>query len=116
MELRLKIVSILIGLLLMVFIINLVRTRKLREEYSFLWLSMGAMVFLLAVWPNFLIFISRLIGVIFPVSTLFFFGLLFLILISLHYSIKISALTNQVKDLAQEIALLKNRTEELEEG
>jgi hypothetical protein len=42
---------------------------------------------------------------------LFIFGLLFLMLISLHYSIQISKLSHQVKELAQQLALLKEEGE-----
>jgi hypothetical protein len=61
---------------------------------------------------NLLLFLSHLLGATVPVLTLFFFSILFLALIALYYSVKISTLSDQVKVLAQEIALLRGRVEE----
>ncbi|MBI5789491.1 MAG: DUF2304 domain-containing protein [Candidatus Schekmanbacteria bacterium] len=107
MPFRQKIVAILISLFILGIIIELVRRRKLREEYSWLWLLTGVTLLVFSVWYDLLVAITHLIGAVLPTSTLFFFGLIFLILINLHYSLKISQLTNQVKNLAQKIALLE---------
>ena len=56
-----------------------------------------------------LLWVTQLIGAGLPTSTLFLFGLLFLILISIHYAVKISSLTMQMKNLHQELAMLKDR-------
>ncbi|MBI3008272.1 MAG: DUF2304 domain-containing protein [Candidatus Omnitrophica bacterium] len=106
---RQKLFAILISIGLILVIVDLVRRRKLREEYSWLWLMSGAVIFILAVWYDLLAAIGNFIGVIVPTSTLFFFGLIFLVLISLHFSVKVSSLTNQVKKLAQELAMLEER-------
>lgn len=115
MPLRQKIFAIIISLTLLVFIIELVRRKKLREEYSWLWLLTGAVILILALWYDLLQGITYLIGARLPTSTLFFLGLVFLILIAIQFSVKVSELNNQVKNLAQENGLLKNRVEELEE-
>ena len=112
---RQKIFAIIISLTLLIFIIELVRRKKLREEYSWLWLLTGAMILILALWYDLLQGITHLIGAGLPTSTLFFLGLVFLILIAIQFSVKVSELNNQVKNLAQENGLLKNRVEELEE-
>jgi len=66
----------------------------------------------LVVWYDLLIFITGVIGAVLPTTTLFLFGLLFLILIALHYSVKISALTDQVRRLAQDLAILRQESTE----
>ena len=73
------------------------------------------MILILALWYDLLQGITHLIGAGLPTSTLFFLGLVFLILIAIQFSVKVSELNNQVKNLAQENGLLKNRVEELEE-
>jgi len=115
MPLRQKLFAIIISLFLLVFIIELVRRKKLREEYSWLWLLTGTIILILALWYDMLQWITHLIGASLPTSTLFFLGMVFLILIAIHFSVKVSALNTQVKNLAQENGLLKNRIEELEE-
>jgi hypothetical protein len=115
MPLQQKIFAIIVSVALLVFIIELVRRKRLREEYSWLWLLTGAIILILALWYDLLQWVTQLIGAALPTSTLFFLGLVFLILISIQFSVKVSELHNQVKNLVQEMGLLKNRIEELGE-
>ncbi len=115
MPLQQKIFAIIVSVALLVFIIELVRRKRLREEYSWLWLLTGAIILILALWYDLLQWVTQLIGAGLPTSTLFFLGLVFLILISIQFSVKVSELHNQVKNLVQGMGLLKNRIEELEE-
>jgi hypothetical protein len=48
-----------------------------------------------------------------PTTTLFIFGILFLVLISLHFAIKISLLSDEVKNLAQKISLIEAQIDQL---
>lgn len=106
-----KIFAIIASILLMLLVVELVRRRRLREEYSWLWVLTGGVIILLVVWYDLLLFITHLIGAVAPTTTLFIFGLLFLMIISLNYSIQISRLSHQVKEMAQQLALLKGRIE-----
>jgi hypothetical protein len=107
MSIRVKIVAMVISIGVMLLIIELVRRRKLREEYSWLWLMTGSGILLLALWFNLLKWITHLVGAITPSSTIFLFAFLFLIFISLHFSVVISKLTDRNKELAQRYALLE---------
>lgn len=113
---RLQVCVIFLSAIILVGIIDLVRRRKLREEYSFLWLVMGFGLLVLAAFPDILNTLSHIVGIMLPVNTLFFIGLLFVFLICLYFSLRISSLTNQVKNLMQEVALLearlRNKTEQ----
>ncbi len=112
MFLHQKIFAVIASFLIMAIVIELVRRRKLREEYSWLWLLTGAVIVVLVIWYDLLVIVTRLIGAIAPTTTLFIFGLLFLMLISLHYSIQISKLSYQVKEMGQQLALLRGRVED----
>lgn len=106
MPMRQKIFALLLSIGILILIVELVRRRRLREEYSWLWMLTGCVMILLILWYDVLVALTHVIGAVLPTSTLFLFGLIFLMLISLHFSVKISALANQMKDLAQQIALL----------
>ena len=108
---RQKIFAIIASLLIVLLVVELVRRRKLREEYSWLWLLTGGSIILLVGWYDLLLFVTHLIGAIVPTTTLFIFGLLFLMLISLHYSIQISKLSQQVREMAQQLAMLRGQVE-----
>jgi hypothetical protein len=62
---------------------------------------------MLVLWYDLLLLLTNLIGAVTATTTLFIFGILFLILITLHFAVKISSLTNQVKNLAQKLSLLE---------
>ena len=108
---RLKIFVILLGLAIFLGIIELVRRRKLREEYSFIWLMTGFVFVLLAMESDVLTFFSELVGIALPVNTLFFLALIFMMLLCLYFSLRISALSTQVKNLAQKLALLEAKND-----
>jgi hypothetical protein len=116
MPLKQQIFAIFISIALLILVIELVRRRKLREEYSWLWLLTGIIILLFASWYDLLVYVTRLIGAGLPTSTLFFFSLVFLFLIAIQFSIRISQLANQIKNLVQENGLLKKRIDELEEN
>jgi hypothetical protein len=87
-------------------ILELVRRRRLREEYAWLWLLTGAMMLVLVVWYRLLLFVTWVIGAVLPGTTLLLFSSLFLLALAIHYSVIISRLTVQVTKLAQELAIL----------
>ena len=112
MEMKPRFVALAVSVVLVVLIVELVRRRKLREEYSWLWLSLSLAMFVLALWPGFLRFVTGLIGAVLSTSTLFFFALLFLMLINIQFSVEISSLRTQVKNLGQQIAISKETVED----
>jgi hypothetical protein len=88
-------------------LLELIRRRRVREEYAWLWLFTGILMILLVTWPALLRLITRLIGAAAPLTTLLIFSTIFLLAIAVHYSVIISNLTTQVKNLSQELALLE---------
>tara|TARA_B100000315_G_C14572519_1_gene586325 strand:- start:1301 stop:1657 length:357 start_codon:yes stop_codon:yes gene_type:complete len=107
MFIKINLLAIVLGITIFIVIIELVRRRKLREEYSWLWLLTGSVIITLAIFYNLLFDITELIGAENPISTLFFFSTIFLILLCLQFSVQISKFTNQIRKLAQELAILK---------
>jgi hypothetical protein len=98
---------------LLILIIALVRNRKLRKEYSFLWILLGLAGPLIVFWNEPLRFFSNILGIFAPSNMLFLFAIVFLVILSLYFSVKISSLTNHVKILMQEIVLLKDSAKAL---
>jgi len=104
-------VQLIVGALSLVLIFltfELIRKGRLREEYSILWLTTGLAIFLFTLWPEFFLsqFFSRVTG-IFYLSAIVLIAFLFLLLIVFHFSVVISRLTHQNKELAQRYALLE---------
>ncbi len=113
MPIRNKMVALVVSIGLLLLILELVRRRKLREEYSWLWVLTASTILLLTAWFGLLKWITALIGAIVPASTIFMLAFLFLIFISLHFSVVISKLTNRNIELAQRYALLELELNEI---
>ncbi len=111
---RLQVFVIVLGLLIFFGIIELVRRRKLREEYSFIWLITGFFFILFALDSDLLLILSNIVGIAVPANSLFFMSIIFIFLLCLYFSLRISALTTQVKNLAQQLSLLQTRTAQRE--
>ncbi len=111
---RIRIIAIFICIFLLAYVFELVRRKHLNEEYSLGWLVTGSLMLVLSISEDLLIWISDLVGATLFTSTLFFSGLVFLMIICLHFSIRISALTNQVRTLTQHLGILDYEKRTLE--
>jgi hypothetical protein len=106
-----RVLAIFLSLLLVATVLMLVRRRTLREEYTPIWLGVAGGIALLSVWSSLLHALTRAIGAWTPSSALFFFGQIFLVAICLNYAVRLSKLTVQVKNLSQELAVLRGQVE-----
>jgi hypothetical protein len=96
----------------LIVVVELIRRGQLKERYSLLWLLAGTVLLVLSASRELLEYISHLIGIYYPPSFLFLLAFLFLLLISLHFSVVVSGLSEKNKKLAQEIALLRQEVRE----
>ena len=110
---RPQILVIISGIVLLIFVLELVRRRRLREEYSWIWLLTAIGYLAVAVVPGLIEWIARGIGSVRPTSVFAFLGLFFLFLVSIQFSVQISRLAEQNKDLAQQIAILDSELRRL---
>jgi uncharacterized protein DUF2304 len=107
------IVGVIASLVLLVAIFELIRSRRLRERYALLWLLTGLVLLALSGWRGGLNTIAGWAGIeTYPPAILFAAGLLFVVLVLLHYSTVISRLSDQNTVLAQRVALLEARLTE----
>ncbi len=110
---RQTIVAIALAVSMLIVVVELVRKRKLREEYSFLWVGTAVILIVLALKQDLILELSKLFGAAESSSTLFFLALVFLMLLCLQFSVRLSRLTFRNKALIQRIALLEQDMEEL---
>lgn len=115
LEHKLQVVAIIASLGLLGFVLELIRRKRLKEEYSLLWLFMGSIFLFLSIWRGGLEVIANLVGVDYPPSALLMILLLGVFGILMHYSTVISKLTEKNKELVQEISLLKHDFENLKD-
>lgn len=108
--LRVSIVASIAAILLILVVLELIRSRRLHERYALLWLVTGVVLLVLSAWRGGLNTIAGWFGVTgYPPAVLFAVATLFILIVLLHYSTVISRLTDQSSILAQRVALLEER-------
>jgi hypothetical protein len=111
--LKVSIAATFASLLLVLAVFELIRSRRLQERYALLWLLTGVVLVVLSAWRGGLNTIAGWLGVRgYPPAVLFAVGLLFVIVVLLHYATVISRLSNQNVILAQRLALLETSLNE----
>jgi hypothetical protein len=109
---RVSITAAIAAVILLLVVLELIRSRRLQERYALLWLLTGVVIFVLAVWRSLLGKASDLVGIAYPPSALFILAAFFILLVLLHYSTVISRLAEQNTTLAQRLALLEHELEQ----
>lgn len=102
---RTQVVAIVASVVLLLFVLHLVRRKKMAVEYSVLWLVISLGMLVLSIWFGLLEDLTVLIGAVVPSSTLFFFALLVVSMLLMHFSIRVSALERKLTTLTQEVGL-----------
>lgn len=115
--LRVAIAASIASILLILIVFELIRSRRLRERYALLWLATGVVLLILSAWRGGLNTIADWVGVsTYPPAVLFAVAIVFILAVLLHYSTVISQLSDRSTILAQRVALLEQRQEEIVSG
>src|SRR5690349_9669754 len=101
------------SVLALILVLELVRRRQLREEYSLLWLGTAFAMLLVSAWRDLPHGLSALVGIVYPPNLLFLLAALFTLLLLLYFSTVITRLSQENKEIAQELALLRHEVESL---
>ncbi|MEM6797256.1 MAG: DUF2304 domain-containing protein [Acidobacteriota bacterium] len=102
-----RLLGMVTAFLLLSAVLYLVRRRSLGEEYTPIWVLAAVGTAVVSLWQTPITLLSRAVGAWSHTSTLFFFSQVFLVGLCLFYAVRLSRLTLQVKNLSQEIALLR---------
>ena len=101
------------AVLLALYVLDLVRRRRLSEEYSLLWVIATAVIAILGFSTPILLWITHLLGMLGAASTVFAFGLAFAVAMLLYLSIKLSRLGFENHMLSRELGLLRHELEQM---
>ena len=116
MSLRAHVSLAILVALAIVGIIVLVRRRHLKAKYSLLWLSLGAVMVVIAAVPGLLDWTAERLGIWYQPTLLILLGLSLLLLIVVHFSYELTRSENRTRELAEQLALLRLRVTELEQS
>jgi hypothetical protein len=102
-------------LVLFLFVLGLVRRRKIGERFAVLWLGISFVLLLLSsVGYPYLFRVAQLVGVPYPPSALFFLAISGLTLLIINLFTWVSKLNDRTRILTQQIALLSDKIDHLQ--
>lgn len=110
---RLQIIAISSALVFMFFIFRLISKGKLREEYSFIWIICTCLLLLFSIWRNGLDVIANMLGVYYAPSLIFMGAIFAIVVFLVHLSVVNSKQHKQIKELTQDMALLKHQLDKV---
>ncbi len=113
MELLLQIILIVGTSVFFVYIINMVRLRRLELRYTLLWLFTSVSFIVMAIFPGIIEWIAQILHIKEPVNALFLITLFFLILIIFSLTVAIGVKSRSITTLTQEIGIMKLQMSEL---
>lgn len=100
-------IILLVGIvLLLLFILNMIRKRKLELKYSLVWLIVLLLLLIIALSPEKLQEIATSLGIYSPINMIFFLGFVFSLAIIFVLTITVSRLSARIRRLAQIVAQL----------
>lgn len=95
------------------YLIKMITKNKLELKYALLWLFLGIILFLMVFIPDSVLVIAELLRIDTPTNALFLFGILILLAITFSLTVALSRATNKIKDLAQEVGIIKYEFEKI---
>jgi hypothetical protein len=111
-----QLVSVGVSAALLVTIIELVRRRRLTEDYSFIWIVSAVALLALSLWRNLLDLAASALGVHYPPAVLLLVLTFFVVIVSLYFSVVISRHRKDIERLVEELALLEAEVRDLRES
>lgn len=111
---RIQVFSIIGSLLVFVFILKLVKRKRLKEEYSLLWLGFGSIFIALSIFKPLLEIVASTLGILYAPAALLLILVLSVFFILIQFSVVISKLAEGNKNLIQEVGILKAELKKLQ--
>ncbi len=114
MSFRLQVIICAAVLAVLALLIRMIWKRKIDLRYALPWLCLCAGMLILDFFPGITSWLAELMGVSLPINMMFFLGFCFCLLIIFMITMSLSRMGRKQKQLAQEMALLRRRLEEME--
>jgi len=104
------------SIMLLFFIVELIRRKKIKEEYSLLWLFISIGFIVLSFWRGGIEEIAKFLGIAYAPTAFLLILVMAIYLILIQFSVIISKLSESNKVLVQEIGLLKEKIKNRDQG
>jgi len=107
MLIELRLIMTVIIACLLIFFISMLRKKKLELKFCLIWIVALIGLAIFAIFPQLLDVLSTLLGIATPVFTLFLICITFLTCICISLTIVVSRLSDKLRKLTQNIAILE---------
>ena len=87
---------------------RLVRGQRVKAKYSLLWLSLGSVLLVMAIFPGMVDRIARRLGVEYEPTLYLVLGMGLLLLVVVHLSYELSRMENRIRGLTEEVTFLRH--------
>ena len=116
MNIRTQILVVVLAVTALLWIIRKICRKGIEVKYSLLWILLGIGVIIFACFPQFTAWLAQLVGIGQPINMVFFAGFCFALVIIFSLSVAVSRLSNKVKRLTKEMALMEKKIEDQKEN
>ena len=107
MNVQLRVLLIVLIVFVFILFVQQIKKKALKLQYTLTWLALLFFLFIVTVFSSLQNFLSNMMGISLPINLIFFFGFLFMLAIVYRLTEAISKQSEQIKDLAQKIALME---------
>lgn len=108
MKFEIQLVALVFILLLFILVTYYVKKNKISVKYSIVWYLCMVILALFTIFPNILGYVTNLVGIEVSSNFIFAFMIGVLFIITLSLTIIVSEQQEKIKQLVQEISILKN--------
>ena len=105
---KMQIISLVFSVFILYIIFEMVRKKKIKEEYSILWFGIGFIFLLISAFPGVIDKLGNLFGIAYAPTLILLLLIAFILVVLIHFSVVLSKLSEKNKDLIQEVGLLKH--------
>jgi len=103
-----RVVAMALALLVLGVTVEMIRRRRLREEYAMLWLGTSVVLVVLAAFPQITFWASRTFGITY-VTVMVLAVFVFMVMILMQYAAVISRHAEHIRQLTEQVAILKEQ-------
>lgn len=107
MTLASHILGIAAPLVVVGFVLDRLRRRRLRERHALWWIVAGGLALVVGIFPDTLAWLAARLGVEVPTNLLFFLSIAVLFLVGVQYASELTNLEAHTRTLAERIAILE---------
>lgn len=106
---NLKLFCLLFIFIIMILILSNIKNKRIDIKYSVVWIVLFGLLFIFLIIPGFLERITKLLG--FQISSNMIFSILIgiLVIINIAFTIIISAQNKKIRNIIQELSILKSK-------